>query len=78
MSLQFNPVSCLKVAFLLTVATVLTAQTSQTGPEKKAVSFTGKRLDVGLLGSLVIDHKNSIVIIRCDETPRPSDCNVKK
>lgn len=77
MKMRFNPTVCLKAAFLLTAATLLTAQTTlSTGADKKPVGLLGVSSEKKLLGKSIFSP-NSIKKDRCDETPRPSDCNVR-
>jgi hypothetical protein len=81
MTVRFNPAMCLKALLLVGAGALLTAQTTVTQPTtaaKRPVGFTGtdKQNEGGFMRTPFIDHK-SMRKDRCDETPRPKDCNVK-
>ncbi len=73
MNLPFNLTAVLKVASLLAAATLLSGQSSLTDSLKEGVRPHG----VGLF-SKGFDSKKSIILDRCFDIPRPSDCDVKK
>jgi hypothetical protein len=80
MTVRFNPAVCLKALFLVSAGALLTAQTTLTPPtttSKKPVGFSGAdKNEGGFVRTPFVDPK-SLRKDRCDETPRPKDCNVK-
>jgi hypothetical protein len=82
MNVRFNPAVCLKVAFLVGASALLTGQTTLTSPTSPTAT---SRQPVGSVGQ---PDSNSFVRTpflspnrirkdRCDETPRPADCDLK-
>lgn len=79
MAVRFNPAACLKIAFLLTAAALLTAQTTVTSPtaaSRKPVGWVNQPEGTGYVRTPFLSP-NRIKKDRCDETPRPADCDLK-
>ena len=81
MTEKFNFAPYFKAVLILIVGTLLSAQTTLTlpsGDKKTPAGFKAKRQSDGgyLLMAPLIEPK-SLKKDRCDEKPRPADCDVK-
>ncbi len=72
----------LKLALIVVAWTALTAQTLLAGQQQRAAGYGGNRNDSALSAIAIVEKvstkKRSIKKDRCDEKPRPSDCDVRK
>lgn len=81
MTEKFNMVFYFKAVLILVVGTLLGAQTTLTSPsgaKKTPAGFKATQQNEGgfmLLAPLI--EPKSLKKVRCDEKPRPDDCDVK-